>query len=52
MSPDEQTKYLDLDLKVGGECTTNMCSKTVTRVAFQGFTGLSAKVYDFLVEDR
>ena len=52
MSPDENTKYLDFDLKVGGECTTDMCNMKTARVGFQGFTGLSAKIYDFLVQDR
>ena len=52
MSADEKTKYLDFDLQVGGKCTTDMCTKKATRVGFQGFNGLSAKVYDFLVDDR
>ena len=52
MSPDEKTKYLDFDLKVGGKCTTDMCSKTTARVGLQGFNGLSAKIYDLLIVDR
>ena len=52
MSPDEKTKYLDFNLQVGGKCTTDMCSKTTAKIGFQGFNGLSATVYDILVDDR